>query len=90
MKRSGTGAFMLSGRDHIASSVTRPALLPALTALRGPLAWLIVFFHFSVEQPIKELTGGVSNSPLSNAYFAVECFYLVRVYIVSRAFQNRY
>ena len=70
-------------RPRLAASYTRASLLPALTALRAPLAWLIVVFHFSGLQSFKDAIGdAVYHAPLSNGPFAVDCFFILSGFIL--------
>nr|WP_321986341.1 acyltransferase [uncultured Lichenicoccus sp.] len=60
----------------------RPELLPALTAVRGPLAWLVVAFHFGALEPFRTAVGGVYRPPLANGPFAVDCFFALSGFIL--------
>src|ERR1700712_1003436 len=60
----------------------RPVQLPALTALRAPLAWLVVLFHFCALEPFRTATGGIFTPPLSNGPFAVDCFFILSGFVL--------
>lgn len=67
---------------HLEDVVHRPASLPALTALRVPLAWLVVAFHFGDLEPFRHAIGGVRRAPLGNGPFAVDCFFILSGFIL--------
>ena len=70
-------------RPGLAARDIRPHLLPMLTALRAPLAWLIVAFHFSGLQSFKDAIGNVANrAPLSNGPYSVDCFFILSGFIL--------
>ena len=68
--------------DSHAALGRRPSSLPALTAIRGPLAWLVVAFHFGGLEPFSSAVGGNHLPPLSNGPFAVDCFFALSGFIL--------
>ena len=59
-----------------------PAALAALTAVRGPLAWLVVVYHFGDLEPFRTVFGGMHHAPLSSGPFAVDCFFALSGFIL--------